>query len=79
MSVKRSDTNTFFALDHPDSAPTPGDVNFLNNNQAFMYRGQLLKYGIKSQLAEVEEIIPPMKEISRWIKVTNFAANEDML
>ena len=79
LSIKRSDTNTFFALDHPDSAPTPGDVNFLNNNQAFMYRGQLLKYGIKSQLADVEEVVPPMKEINRWIQVTNFAANEEML
>lgn len=79
LSIERSSSNTFFALDHPDSAPKPNDINFLNNNQAFMYREQLLKYGIKSQLADVEEVTPPMPQIDRWLKVTNFAANEEML
>ncbi len=79
LRVERSDDNTFFALDHPDSGPPPGDVHFENNNVAFSYREHLLNYGVKSQLADVEEIVPPMKEITKWLHVTNFAVNEDMI
>jgi hypothetical protein len=79
LSVERASNNTFFALDHPDSGPPPGDTNFENNNKAFAYRYQLLNYGVKSQLAEVEEVIPPVVEITKWLRVTNFAVNEDMV
>lgn len=79
LSVTRSTNNTFLALDHPDSGPPPGDVNFENNNKAFAYREHLLSYGVNSQLADVKEVTPPLKQIHKWLRVTNFAVNEDMV
>ena len=77
LSVKRADNNTFFALDHPDSGPAPDDVHFNNNMVAFEFREQLLGYGVNSQLADVVEVTSSMKEISKWLHVTNFANKED--
>lgn len=79
LSCSRSHSNTFFALDHPDSGPPPDDANFRNNNIAFYYRDQLLKYGIKSQIADVEFVHTTLPEITKWLKVTNFAVNEDLV
>lgn len=79
LSVERAQNNTFFALDHPDSGPPPGDENFHNNMVAFEFRNQLLKYGVKSQLADVEEVPAPMNGINKWLRVTNFAVNEEMV
>lgn len=79
LSVSRSETNQFFALDHPDSGASSDDVNFINNNIAFSARTQLLQYGVNSQIADVEYTDPPMKEITTWLKTTNFAVNEDMV
>jgi beta-1,4-galactosyltransferase 4 len=79
LSFERARNNTFLALNHPDSGPPPGDIHFENNNHAFMYRYELLNYGVKSQLADVQEIVPPMSEITRWVRATNFAVNEDMV
>lgn len=79
LSVTREKHNTFLALDHPDSGPPPDDEHFINNMRAFEFRYQLLKYGVNSQLADVVEISPPMTEIHKWIRVTNFAVNEDLV
>ena len=79
ISFERAKDNTFLALNHPDSGPPPGDSNFENNNKAFVYRYELLNYGIKSQLADVDEVTPPMNEITKWLRITNFAVNEDMV
>jgi hypothetical protein len=46
---------------------------------AFDVREHLLKYGVNSQLADVIESTSPMKEINKWLHVTNFATNEDMV
>lgn len=79
LSIERAKNNTFFALDHPDSGPPPGDEHFHNNMVAFEVREHLLKYGVNSQLADVVESSSPMKEINKWLHVTNFATNEDMV
>jgi predicted glycosyltransferase involved in capsule biosynthesis len=79
LSAARDRDNTFLALDHPDSGVPPTDPHFQNNNQAFGMRFYLLKYGVNSQLATVEEATPPMKEITKWLKVTDFAVNEDLV
>lgn len=79
LSMSRATDNTFFALDHPDSGVPSTDPHFQNNNMAFGMRFYLLKYGVNSQVAEVVNAAPPMKEIHKWIKVTDFAVNEEML
>lgn len=79
LSVERASNNTFLALDHPDSGPPPGDKHFQNNVVAFEFRNQLLKYGVKSQLADVAEIPTPMVGIDKWLRATNFAVNEEMI
>lgn len=79
LSVSRGWDSTFLALDHPDSGVPPTDPNFQNNNAAFGMRFYLLKYGVNSQIAEVVSVEPPMKEITKWLKVTDFAVNEAMI
>lgn len=79
LSVSRSETNQFLALDHPDSGAAVDDKNFVNNNMAFAARNQLLKYGVNSQLADTELVDPHMKEITTWLKATNFAVNEELV
>jgi hypothetical protein len=69
---KRSLTNKFLALDHPDSGPAPHDADFAKNIQMAQQWQLYADKGVTNQPNKLELVTPKHSDVDQWILATEF-------
>lgn len=72
LTMKRSTSNTFYALDHVDSGPPPMDKDFQTNRRKFSMWQSEAHLGLNSyHIPTVKRVSSPIEGVTTWLKVTD--------